>query len=82
MRTFRPRMNRQAWRCWAYDEETGRPCGRPAIMVDPLRGYAVCKYHATWVCEHCGTENSVDDLFCDKCQLPRTTIRDTEAKTR
>ena len=42
---YRPRMLRQNWRCWEYDD-TGRICGRPAVAIDPNSGYAVCARHA------------------------------------
>lgn len=30
--------------CWA-SKDNGKPCGAPAVTVDPKLGYAVCEEH-------------------------------------
>lgn len=32
-------------KCFAYDEETGRVCGRRAVTIDAQRGCWVCERH-------------------------------------
>lgn len=32
--------------CWAA-KANGKPCGAPAVAIDPKRGHAVCEEHKT-----------------------------------
>ncbi len=59
-----------SWTCQAYTE-AGTLCRKPAVTVDPYRGYAVCQEHAVWVCTNCETVNPVDAEVCEDCGMPR-----------